>query len=542
MDLPFDDSTDPGSALTRAAQPVLDRLAPKLADTATSVVLADANARIVDRRTGDRGLRRRLDAVCAAPGFSYSEDVVGTNGLGTVAEERRPVRIVGDEHFVDRLSGLTCVGVPVWHPTTGRLEGILDLTCRVVDTSPLMLPMVLEAAREIEQHLYEQTSVDERLLLEGFLAAPKRSSRPLVSLNEQIVIANPSAARLLSPADHVLLHGWATGAAGQGPTELRLAGGATVTVQCQPVAQDQRRAGALIEFTVHEPPPASERRDEALSGLAGNSQRWRRVCAEVVEVVEVVNQPPVLLVGEPGVGKLALACAAHEHRQQPGALTVADAALVPVEGLTPWLAGVRSRLADPTGTLVLRHLDALEPVAGRALAGLMDEAGAAAPRLIGTMTAVGLPNPAEPLILRFRMAVTVPALRDRLEDMAELVAALVRRHAPPGPDVRFAPEAIHALGRSDWPGNVRQLEGLVHGVLAHRASADVGLDDLPPAYRLGARGRTLTTLERLERDAILAALADAGGNKAQAVARLGISRATLYRRIRSLGISSDPSS
>lgn len=53
------------------------------------------------------------------------------------------------------LRWLSCAGVPIRDPITGRVEGILDLTCRLWDTNSLMVPFVKEGARQIEQRLYE---------------------------------------------------------------------------------------------------------------------------------------------------------------------------------------------------------------------------------------------------------------------------------------------------------------------------------------------------------------------------------------------------
>jgi Transcriptional regulator containing PAS, AAA-type ATPase, and DNA-binding domains len=90
--------------------------------------------------------------------------------------------------------------------------------------------------------------------------------------------------------------------------------------------------------------------------------------------------------------------------------------------------------------------------------------------------------------------------------------------------------------RMEWPGNVRQLESLIQGILARRPSGDIMLDDLPPESRPSIPSRPLGHLERMERVAIMATLTATRGNKKKAAARLGISRATLYRKLRSLDI------
>jgi transcriptional regulator of acetoin/glycerol metabolism len=100
---------------------------------------------------------------------------------------------------------------------------------------------------------------------------------------------------------------------------------------------------------------------------------------------------------------------------------------------------------------------------------------------------------------------------------------------------RLTPEAFQLLARMAWPGNVRQLENLIRNLVSRRQEGDIALDDLPPDIRGAAPARRLTLMEQLERNAILAALGECAGNKVQAAAKLGLSRATLYRKLRALG-------
>ena len=94
---------------------------------------------------------------------------------------------------------------------------------------------------------------------------------------------------------------------------------------------------------------------------------------------------------------------------------------------------------------------------------------------------------------------------------------------------------------SQWPGNVRQLRQVVTTALVRSMSCDITIDDLPADYRGAAGGRQLSALERAERQALLTALRAAAGNREAAARELGISRATIYRKLRRLGIREDAS-
>jgi transcriptional regulator of acetoin/glycerol metabolism len=543
-DLPFQE-IDPEDRLLRAARPVLGRLAAAVAGTRMTIILADRRGRLLDRRAGDRGLNARLDRLSVAPGFLYAEDTVGTNGVGTAAEDRRPTWVLGGEHYAEWLRWLTCVGVPITNPITGRLEGILDATCRFEDTSPLMLPLVLEGVRDIERRLYEDASERDRALLEHFLTVARRTNRPVVAVSEQTIIANVPAARLLGPEDHALL--WEQAAetlASRRETRwrLRLARGLSVDARCRAAADADRRAGAVIELAPDRPgsprgaPPAEQPSLPSSLGLVGRSEAWRRLVGVVLRCAR--SGLPVLVVGEPGTGKLAVARALHQVGPSPKApFVVYDAALALMQGARPWLSGLASRLATGEGTVVVRHLEALDRRAMAGLRSLLEqERPLGRPWLMATAIPGAGPCPEGWQVVRDRFPATieVPPLRERLDDLQEIAVALMRRHCA-GSTRRFSPEALQALMSHGWPGNLSELERLVVELVIQRPHGEVRLDNLPALLR-GSTRRPLTRLQALERSAILRALEEAGGNKERAAAALGLSRATLYRRLRQLGI------
>ena len=98
---------------------------------------------------------------------------------------------------------------------------------------------------------------------------------------------------------------------------------------------------------------------------------------------------------------------------------------------------------------------------------------------------------------------------------------------------------MQLLLRFSWPGNVAQVLDTLRYVLRTRRSGVLQAGDLPPELRARSR-RRLGALESMERDAISLALLDAGGNKAQAARALGMSRATIYRKVHEYGIPHCP--
>jgi len=150
--------------------------------------------------------------------------------------------------------------------------------------------------------------------------------------------------------------------------------------------------------------------------------------------------------------------------------------------------------------------------------------------------------------LYFRLAVvrlTIPPLAERREDIPLLVEHFVRRfNAKRGKAIAgVTPAVLERLMRHDFPGNVRELENIIEHafVLCHERFIDLPHlpDDLAPAG--GQRGSSpqLSRLKCAEADAIRAALASEHGHQGRTARRLGISRTTLWRKIKQYGISAE---
>ena len=97
---------------------------------------------------------------------------------------------------------------------------------------------------------------------------------------------------------------------------------------------------------------------------------------------------------------------------------------------------------------------------------------------------------------------------------------------------------MRTMARYTWPGNLRQLDDALRTALEHRPVGEILPEDLP-GYCCQISGRTLSVLESIERDAILLALREAGGNRVQAAAALGIARSSLYRKLKTFRIDID---
>jgi len=156
--------------------------------------------------------------------------------------------------------------------------------------------------------------------------------------------------------------------------------------------------------------------------------------------------------------------------------------------------------------------------------------------------------------LYYRLAVfelQVPPLRVREGDLPTLVRHYVREFAAKhsvGP-LTVRTDAMDALCRYDWPGNVRQLQNAIESAAVLARDGEIVRDDLPRQILRADTPKSAATvqttepapslgdhLENVEHRAIRDALDETGGNLSEVVRRLGISRSTLYRRLRAMGL------
>ncbi|HRD63325.1 MAG TPA: helix-turn-helix domain-containing protein, partial [Nocardioides sp.] len=129
-------------------------------------------------------------------------------------------------------------------------------------------------------------------------------------------------------------------------------------------------------------------------------------------------------------------------------------------------------------------------------------------------------------------------LRDRQEDIGPTAVAMIEKHRG-NRTVHLSSAAIRLLMRAPWPGNLRQLEASVRGVLSTSIGPEITANDLPLELQGNSRKRDLTAIEELELGAILSALRQHRGNKVAAAQSIGISRSTLYRKLQAYKLDPD---
>ncbi|BBC31316.1 hypothetical protein SGFS_026100 [Streptomyces graminofaciens] len=301
-----------------------------------------------------------------------------------------------------------------------------------------------------------------------------------------------------------------------GSYRIRLPDGVRCSATVTPVPHRGSVIGAVAVLEPLGPVDSAPAR-QGVVALAGRSVPWRHA---VDRATELAGSPePLLLVGERGSGKTVLA---HELATDPLVVDAAEG------GLGSTLDALSNGHA-----LLIRHVERLAQPDTAALNSLLDTRPGAP--LLVTYTPGASPGPCLQRLLDTLAArsVTLPALRERPEDIRELLDALAPRPAPGRPPLAWTLDALRALEQHPWPGNVTELAHVVRALAEQRrATGPVRRAELPDPVREGPASRRLSPMEHAERAAILEALRRHGGNKARAAAALGIARATLYRKLR----------
>lgn len=527
--------------LCRSAALVVDRLHADLGELGVAVFLSDPRGRILRRRAADAVQRRRLDASCAAEGFDFSEPAVGTNGIGTVLEERAPMFVHGAEHFNDLLEPLTCAGAPIRLPSSDRVAGSMALACSVDAANPMMLSLAVQAAREIEQVMTDLEGGRNRALVDALAFKSRTTTGPVVVLTRDAVLSNTAGLAYVTPEHHPLL--WEAVSSGQwdgaprtieldlppGPVKVivrRIAdpAGPAFRVEIQPHIADDRTSSPDSTFV---PTTSLHLLSEVDARLGG--------------VVRVASA--IAINGHGGTGKYhtSRAIAALDARSDVHDVHVVDLTRCRTANGARWLRAALDALSAGQ-SLILRHLEDVDNSdvnTIKALTAVLRHAAdtdtdTSRGRLLLNIDLQRASRQVADLIGQRAVIVTLPDLCEMKPRIPELAQTLLTGLDGVKPGTMFSSETRQALMTWHWPGNLNELRQTMLEVAAGRPSWMICLSDLPLWLRDAAQGRQLTGLERAERNAIIAALQETHGNRSAAAALLGMGRTTLYRRTRAL--------
>ena len=559
----------------------MNSLHQQLSGAGHAVLLTDARGVILNCVTAPTE-RRIFERAGLWLGADWSEAREGTNGIGTCLVERQAVTIHQDEHFRGRHTGLTCSASPVFDPH-GELLAVLDVSSARADVSRQSqfhtMALVNLSAKMIESS-YFLRYFDNQFLLRFHLQAESVGmfSEGLLAFDGdgRICAVNQSALNLLGTIRGGVLGKPVDMFFDCAQDELFSRATAQANTSWPLRTRDGRVLFASLRGQVRSLPPAAApfvapAKASQPGGICLVDPALQNDFRRAVRVFE--RDVPLLLRGETGCGKEAFAKAVHQASQRSNKAFVAlNCASIPESLIESELFGYRG--GSFTGARKEGMRGKLQQADGGTL--LLDEIGdmplALQTRLLRVLEdRMVVPIGGEPQAVNVRiisashrnllervedgsfredlyyrlngLEIDLPALRER-SDKSQLLDFILAEEAAEQ-SVSLDPAARRALLDFAWPGNVRQLRNVLRTLVALSEEGHIEFADLPAVVRQSPAlikssspvDNPAPLLDSAERNALLTVLEQQRWHMTHVAAQLGVSRNTLYRKLRKHGIA-----
>lgn len=526
-----------------------------------------------------------------------SEELVGTAVVNVVLSQDRPDYVLWSENYVQSFHPWASVGAPIRHPLSGETIGVLGICGyeRVYEHADTVIHLV----ERIETLLHHEELVRRVALLDEYHRFVLQHPHDIVfavDARGRVCGASSSATDLFKSPAHVLgqsllrapnfhVEGFPPVVEQEEvrPYDVRVKipeKAWDLKADAIPINGERQPVGTLLILprpsslrsngsTVRKGPRSAWTALSSFSDLVGNSPPMKQ-CLMLAQRA-ATQDFPVLLFGESGTGKDLFAQAIHNASPRghgpfvPVNCGAASDDLLAAElfgyvegSFTGAVKGGRVGKLELAhgGTLFLDEVESMSPKMQVSLLRVLEE---------GRLTRMGAEQPM-PLKVRViaasnedlkdavaqkrfqldlyhRLSVfplTLPPLRERLDDLPELVAYFLRQLG--FSELRLSPEVLPLLHRYAWPGNVRELRNVLLRAMHAATGPHLAPAELPDEIvKMGETKEQTASASGVLRESELAlirqALTEANGNLAQAAARLGIHRVTLYRKVKRYKLS-----
>ncbi len=537
-------------AVEQQAVPLFNQI---FARSDSRLLLTDADA-VVIASWGQGEFREKLTGIALSSGACWQEKYKGTNAIGTALVEQRPISVIGNQHFIQKHRFVSCTASPIFDHS-GHLVGILDITseqrCHNSSTQILVQTMVQKIENQLlaqipNGHTKVHIACDRQLLeteWQGILIANESG---------QILAQNQFAGQLLSQPNVI----------GKQLNEV---------LDCQQQRND-------FVFTKHALTSTQNR------GVISPSAHHLHFGDNHVELCwqqsnRVIDKDiSLLIMGETGVGKNEFVKALHRHslrRNQP--LVSVNCGALPKDLIESELfgyvagaftgassKGFQGKIRQASGGILFLDEIADLPLdaQSRLLHVLQDKVvapiGTNESFQVDVQVVSATHKDVEALIqqglfrqdLYYRLnglAIELPRLQDRT-DKAALIESIYRRYA--FHEQRLDDDLFEALMTYHWPGNLRELDSLLKVAALLSEDSDTLRFEHIPQHLSIQLSRTIkggnekqvdgnmnsTDLKSTIEETLVKTYFANNGNVSRTSKVLGVSRNTIYRKLKSLGI------
>lgn len=547
------DLTDCYGELLSIAGPEIERLFSRLVDSEYLVSFASPQGVMMLFRC-DHQFLGDLSSLGVSPGSVWTEERQGTNGVGTCLRVGKPVAIAGRQHYGVATQTLSCMTAPVLG-ARGSVQSVINVTSSRDDdgrTNRLILDVIQRSARRIENRLFGRTYGRSRVLRlfhdvdacdiaeEGRVAIDDNGL--VVDVSSQVgTLTGLSAGELIGrPAEEVLCMDLPpANMAPDKPVSLRFQNKA-IHASLQEMRGSRQHSTYALGSTNSEP------RDSGvvpmrLSDIGKTEFRTDPMMSFVLDRAQRLFDAglPIIICGETGSGKTSFAqLLARRSLGNEGDVVFIDCASVARQKAESRV--FREGLLRDGACVVLDQFEELDEAGQLALHGLIENRQQSR-RGVGiiALSTSNIDELAKSGELRSGLwhrlkggIVDIPPLRSNpdlpgtIDDLLKVELTTIRREG-----LRLSKEARLILSNYHWPGNIRELRNALRHAAVLADGDVIGSEHLPNDIVEAIARKDLTARSQSQASRIEAALRHNGGNVSLTARYLGVSRATLYRKI-----------
>ena len=580
------------------ARPVMEDAYQCVENSETVILLVNSAGYLLEL-LGDREMLKRLNELGIEQGVLLSEEHIGTNALGLALIEQIPIQVIGAEHYRPQFHSLAAAAAPIFD-LSGQKIGVLGLFTSVKNYHQHSFGLIamgahtIEGQRQSDKLLAEQNSQLAEL---NTILSLTTNGILVCNSDDTLIHVNTAAGNILGQSAQSFVGKRVDELFSVSPffaqsirqykaindVEIVITRGER-TINCIVSLYfvfDNKNA---LQWGILTLKPEKDVRklvqhqvganaDLTLDDIPGDSIQMQRVRNFVRSAADAGAS--ILIRGEVGTGKNVLANAIHNasHRRE-GPFIIFSCLSIPNELIINELLGYDENF-DPTrlrsqpskfelaqgGSIFFQDVDALPLEAQSVLLnvlelGFVQRLGSQRPidvdvRVIAstsakmeTLLAQGVFHPSLYYHLS-TFAITIPPLRERNRDIPMIVDRILQRLSRQlGFSLTLGEGVLDMLKHYPWPGNVREIESLLgRAATQMNTNGAIELSHLPNTLRyvnqISPGEQTTPTIQSLsdvERETIIRTAQLCRGNATQMALALGISRTTLWRRLKELNV------
>ncbi|MCG9969156.1 sigma 54-interacting transcriptional regulator [Pelotomaculum terephthalicicum JT] len=578
--------------LIEISLPVMKNLLSFVEGSGFLISLASSKGMILDLLGDNRVIKKSR----VQRGDLWTEETMGTNSVGLCLTTKKPIQIMGSEHFIQICNTWTSSSAPIFNEDQ-KLIGVLTMTGEWNKVHLHTLGMVVAGVNAIENSLKMKKMYNEVIVSDAYKTAVMESiDEGILALNSDMTISHTNNAaknilKIMEPTEKIVGQSIKQVIGMDHPLiseierclkhyhkEIFLKDKGNFTVSSK-LIKDQYaniiglvlilREMKMVKKMVNR--MVGARASFTFNDLVGNNDLF----LSAIDLAKTASKSPsnVLVLGESGTGKEMFAQAIHNlSNRSSGPFLAINCAALPRTLIESELFGYaegaftgakkggnpgKFELADE-GTLFLDEIGEMPLEVQAILLRVLQEnsiiriGGKEVIPINARVIAATNKDPVEQIKnghfredLFYRLnvlSICIPPLRDRPNDIPTLAKHFLNKlNLKLNKNViHISPEVLEVLKNHHWPGNIRELQNILERAVNVANNDTIELSDLPD-YILGseqnAMKHAVMPLEKYEKQLIISLMEENKGNRTKVAKTLGISRTTLYRKLYDYKIS-----